>query len=67
MWTTDKPLWLDADGKPTGTKSKGVVPIAAPYERVALSYEDAKRLGLTGRAAKLEAEPESEPASEEPT
>lgn len=61
MWTTPKPLWLDAEGKVTGTKRDGVELIAGAWDRVALSAEDAKRLGLTGRAAKQEAPPEPAP------
>lgn len=62
MWTTPKRLWRDKDGKVTGTERDGVEPFAAPWERVALSIEDAKRLGLTGRAAKVAPEPEPAPA-----
>jgi hypothetical protein len=60
MWTTHKRLWLDKDGKPTGTERNGVEFLAGEWDRVALSVEDAKRLGLTGRAAK------DEPAESEP-
>lgn len=52
MWTTPKKLWLDGDGKPTGTERNGVTFLAGEWDRVALSLEDAKRLGLTGRADK---------------
>lgn len=52
MWTTHKRLWLDKEGKVTGTERDGVTLLAGEWDRVALSLEDARRLGLTGRAAK---------------
>lgn len=64
VWTTPKRLWLDKDGKPTGTARDGVTLLAGEWDRVSLSVADAKRLGLTGRAAKVEPEPEPEPEKE---
>lgn len=58
MWTTPKRLWLDKDGKPTGTERNGVELLAGPGDSVMLSYEDAKRLGVTGRATKADADAE---------
>ena len=65
MWTTPKRLWLDATGKVTDKAKEGVELLAGEWDRVALSLEDAKRLGLTGKATKAPPLEESDAPAKE--
>lgn len=49
MWTANKRLWRDRDGKLTTSESRGVELAAGPWDRIDCSLEEAHRLKLVDK------------------